>query len=204
METTSIHPTPGERIRLVIESLSNNIFPLVFMLTSLWILPTIGHVTVEITSLSILYLPLALALPLAHSNSTIDNDVSVRWRSQGVLTVSLVISLNGFLSSHDCRYSIVLLLISTPVYFQGNIKFAESEDDSLVIENSELVPIIADLLATPPNVLEKALRYRVVGNKHGAIDKMHTVDQALYGRNAFAKVGGCGSKVGGCGRVNKE
>ena len=51
------------------------------------------------------------------------------------------------------------------------------------------MPTIAELLATSPDALEKALCYRVVGNKHGTIDKMHTVDQALYGRNAFAKVG---------------
>lgn len=57
-----------------------------------------------------------------------------------------------------------------------------------MIKNSELVPTIAGLLATPPEELEKALCYRVVGNKHGTIDKMHTVEQALYGRNAFAKV----------------
>ena len=36
--------------------------------------------------------------------------------------------------------------------------------------------------------MEKALCYRVVGNKHGTVDKMHTADQAEYGRNAFAKV----------------
>ena len=76
-----------------------------------------------------------------------------------------------------------------PLSPQGNIQFAESEDESLIISNSELVPVITELLATPPGSLEKALCYRVVGNKHGAIDKMHTVDQAVYGRNAFAKVG---------------
>ena len=28
----------------------------------------------------------------------------------------------------------------------------------------------------------------MVGNKHGSVDKMHTIEQAVYGRNAFAKV----------------
>ncbi len=65
----------------------------------------------------------------------------------------------------------------------------EAEDDALSISNLELVTTIAGLLATPSSALEKALRYRVVGNKHGAIDKMHTVEQAVYGRNAFVKVG---------------
>lgn len=58
-----------------------------------------------------------------------------------------------------------------------------------MIGNPELIPVIADLLATHPSSLEKALCYRVVGNKHGAIDKMHTVEQAVYGKDAFAKVG---------------
>lgn len=83
-----------------------------------------------------------------------------------------------------------MVCVSSSSFFpQGNIQFQELEDDSLKIKTSKLVPIIAELLATPPDDLEKALCYRVVGNKHGTIDKMHTVDQAIYGRNAFAKVG---------------
>ena len=69
------------------------------------------------------------------------------------------------------------------------MKFSEAEDDSLKINNPELMTTIAGLLGSSPSTLEKALCYRVVGNKHGTIDKMHTVDQAVYGRNAFAKVG---------------
>ena len=46
---------------------------------------------------------------------------------------------------------------------------------------------IASLLATTPDAVEKALCYRVVGNKLGSVEKMHTVDQAVYGRDAFAK-----------------
>lgn len=46
---------------------------------------------------------------------------------------------------------------------------------------------IASLLATTPDAVEKALCFRVVGNKLGAVEKMHTVEQAVYGRDAFAK-----------------
>ena len=46
---------------------------------------------------------------------------------------------------------------------------------------------IASLLATTPDAVEKALCFRVVGNKLGSVEKMHTVDQAVYGRDAFAK-----------------
>lgn len=81
---------------------------------------------------------------------------------------------------------------------QGNVKFASADDDSLSITNTSLVHIIAELLGTSANTLEKALCYRVVGNKLGSVDKMHTEEQALYGRNAFTKVGvtvGCGQVV---------
>ena len=47
---------------------------------------------------------------------------------------------------------------------------------------------IATLLGCSPDAVEKALCYRVVGNKLGSVDKMHTVEQAEYGRDAFAKV----------------
>ncbi len=46
------------------------------------------------------------------------------------------------------------------------------------------------MLGTTSDELMKALCYRVVGNKHGTVDKMHTADQAEYGRNAFTKVRG--------------
>ena len=51
--------------------------------------------------------------------------------------------------------------------------------------------VIASLLGSRAGDLEKALFYRVVGNKLGAIEKMHTRDQAEYGRDAFAKVYMC-------------
>jgi len=60
----------------------------------------------------------------------------------------------------------------------------------------DLIPVAAEMLGTSSEELEKALCYRVVGNKHGTVDKMHTVDQAVYGRNAFTKVGGCGQRGG--------
>ncbi len=65
-----------------------------------------------------------------------------------------------------------------------------TENDSLQIENPEAVSAIGTLLGCSPEAVEKALCYRVVGNKLGSVDKMHTVEQAEYGRDAFAKV--CG------------
>ncbi len=75
-----------------------------------------------------------------------------------------------------------------PRPLQGNLQFTSGEDDQLIIENQESVSAIAALLGCPPEAVQKALCYRVVGNKLGSVDKMHTVQQAEYGRDAFAKV----------------
>ena len=74
-----------------------------------------------------------------------------------------------------------------PTHPQGNLQFVEAEEDQLQISNPEVVSNIASLLATTPDAVEKALCFRVVGNKLGSVEKMHTVDQAVYGRDAFAK-----------------
>ena len=68
-----------------------------------------------------------------------------------------------------------------------------------MIENGEELKVIASLLGSTPDMAEKALCYRVVGNKLGAVEKEHTLEQALYGRDAFAKVcvGGGGEENGG-------
>jgi myosin-1 len=70
---------------------------------------------------------------------------------------------------------------------QGNLQFVEVEEDKLQISNPEVVSNIASLLSTTSDAVEKALCFRVVGNKLGSVEKMHTVDQAVYGRDAFAK-----------------
>ena len=60
-----------------------------------------------------------------------------------------------------------------------------------------MLSTIASLLGSRREELEKALCYRVVGNKLGAVEKMHTREQAEYGRDAFAKVRGEGEGEGG-------
>ena len=83
---------------------------------------------------------------------------------------------------------------------QGNLRFSKGEEDELVIENGEQLKVIASLLGSTPEMSEKALCYRVVGNKLGAVEKEHTLEQALYGRDALAKVcvGGGGGENGVC------
>ncbi|XP_048374320.1 unconventional myosin-Id [Sphaerodactylus townsendi] len=68
----------------------------------------------------------------------------------------------------------------------GNLKFSV-DSDVPVIENSRLVSVIADLLSTKPEMVEKALLFRTVATGRDVIDKQHTEQEATYGRDAFAK-----------------
>ncbi|XP_053119977.1 unconventional myosin-Id [Hemicordylus capensis] len=68
----------------------------------------------------------------------------------------------------------------------GNLKFSV-DGDTPVIENSKLVSVIADLLSTKADMVEKALLFRTVATGRDVIDKQHTEQEATYGRNAFAK-----------------
>ncbi|OXB56645.1 hypothetical protein ASZ78_003936 [Callipepla squamata] len=68
----------------------------------------------------------------------------------------------------------------------GNLKFSVDGDTPL-IENSKVVSIIADLLSTKSEMVEKALLFRTVATGRDVIDKQHTEQEATYGRDAFAK-----------------
>uniref|UniRef100_A0A8D2LG55 Myosin ID n=1 Tax=Varanus komodoensis TaxID=61221 RepID=A0A8D2LG55_VARKO len=68
----------------------------------------------------------------------------------------------------------------------GNLKFS-LDGETPVIENSKLVSVIADLLSTKADMVEKALLFRTVATGRDVIDKQHTEQEATYGRNAFAK-----------------
>ncbi|XP_062966158.1 unconventional myosin-Id isoform X2 [Cynocephalus volans] len=68
----------------------------------------------------------------------------------------------------------------------GNLKFVVDGDTPL-IENGKVVSIIAELLSTKADMVEKALLYRTVATGRDIIDKQHTEQEASYGRDAFAK-----------------
>ncbi|NXL66905.1 MYO1D protein, partial [Chordeiles acutipennis] len=68
----------------------------------------------------------------------------------------------------------------------GNLKFSV-DGDTPVIENGKVVSIIADLLSTKSDLVEKALLFRTVATGRDVIDKQHTEQEATYGRDAFAK-----------------
>lgn len=62
------------------------------------------------------------------------------------------------------------------------------DGDTPMIENSKVVSVIADLLSTKADMVEKALLFRTVATGRDVIDKQHTEQEATYGRDAFAKV----------------
>ncbi|GAB1296556.1 Unconventional myosin-Id [Apodemus speciosus] len=68
----------------------------------------------------------------------------------------------------------------------GNLKFIVDGDTPL-IENGKVVSVIAELLSTKADMVEKALLYRTVATGRDIIDKQHTEQEASYGRDAFAK-----------------
>uniref|UniRef100_A0A4W3HUU0 Unconventional myosin-Id n=1 Tax=Callorhinchus milii TaxID=7868 RepID=A0A4W3HUU0_CALMI len=68
----------------------------------------------------------------------------------------------------------------------GNVKFVV-DGDTTFIENSKLVSVIAELLSTRSEAVEKALLYRTVATGRDVIEKEHTDREASYGRDAFAK-----------------
>ncbi|NXB78380.1 MYO1D protein, partial [Donacobius atricapilla] len=68
----------------------------------------------------------------------------------------------------------------------GNLKFSV-DGDTPIIENSKVVSVIADLLSTKAELVEKALLFRTVATGRDVIDKQHTEQEATYGRDAFAK-----------------
>ncbi|KAK7830010.1 hypothetical protein U0070_003465 [Myodes glareolus] len=68
----------------------------------------------------------------------------------------------------------------------GNVKFIVDGDTPL-IENGKIVSVLAELLSTKTDMVEKALLYRTVATGRDIIDKQHTEQEASYGRDAFAK-----------------
>ena len=73
------------------------------------------------------------------------------------------------------------------MYFQGNLDFVEENDDARIKDSSAL-NIVSNLLAVDYAEAEKALCSRVVATRGEVMEKGHTVEQAAYGKDAFAKV----------------
>ncbi|KAJ3607761.1 hypothetical protein NHX12_024812 [Muraenolepis orangiensis] len=68
----------------------------------------------------------------------------------------------------------------------GNLRFGV-DGDVILIENPKVVSVMAELLSTKDDSVEKALLYRTVATGRDVIDKQHTAQEASYGRDALAK-----------------
>lgn len=76
------------------------------------------------------------------------------------------------------------------LFLQGNLAFTPDakQHDQARIKNNDVVGVIAKLLASSQDEVEKALCFRVVAARGEVVEKGHSVKEAMYARDAFAKV----------------
>ena len=67
------------------------------------------------------------------------------------------------------------------------MEFVEQGDESSIADGAKL-SYMAQLLGVDEKEAEKALCSRVVAARGEVMEKGHTLEQAQYGRDAFAKV----------------
>ena len=70
---------------------------------------------------------------------------------------------------------------------QGNLEFVDAADKAQ-IKDADTLKAVAHLLDVDEKDAERALCSRVVAAKGDVMEKGHTIEQAGYGRDAFAKV----------------
>ncbi|XP_055925678.1 unconventional myosin-Id-like [Argiope bruennichi] len=68
----------------------------------------------------------------------------------------------------------------------GNMEF-EHENDATSIKTPEYLASVSQCLGVSEEELEKALCQRVIAARGEVMEKVHTVSEAVYGRDAFAK-----------------
>ncbi|CAH2281760.1 unconventional myosin-Ig-like [Pelobates cultripes] len=98
-------------------------------------------------------------------------------------TVVESLKVIGFSSKEvDSIYSILAAILHL-----GNMRFAV-QDDSVVIEDDDLLVYIADLTCCNPENVRKTFLYRTMATGGGdVIEKGHSVKEASYGKDACAK-----------------
>uniref|UniRef100_UPI00398E5C28 unconventional myosin-Id-like n=1 Tax=Pristiophorus japonicus TaxID=55135 RepID=UPI00398E5C28 len=86
----------------------------------------------------------------------------------------------------DMEIDSIYQILATILHL-GNLMFI-TESDAASISNGYLVSHIAEITMTEPDTLRKTLLQRTVATGGGeVIEKGHTVQEATYGRDAFAK-----------------
>ncbi|XP_048579612.1 unconventional myosin-Id [Nematostella vectensis] len=69
----------------------------------------------------------------------------------------------------------------------GNVVFTHEDHEQAVVENKDVLQIIAKLLGLSHEMLERALCYRVVAARGEVMEKGHNEKEAYHGRDALAK-----------------
>lgn len=89
-------------------------------------------------------------------------------------------------SLDDCN--VVWKLLASILHL-GNLAFTPDakQHDQARIKNNDVVGVIAKLLASSQDEVEKALCFRVVAARGEVVEKGHSVKEAMYARDAFAK-----------------
>lgn len=81
----------------------------------------------------------------------------------------------------------VSLWLTFQVFSQGNIEFT-TDGDTTQVKNQDVTKKIAELLKVDHDNVTKALCHRIIAAKGEVMEKQHSVSEATYGRDAFAKV----------------
>ena len=69
------------------------------------------------------------------------------------------------------------------------MEFVEcEEEEGATVGDPAAIAIISSLLAVTPEQLQKALCFRTIASRREVVEKRHSTEQALYSRDAFAKV----------------
>lgn len=90
------------------------------------------------------------------------------------------------LSLDDCN---VIWKLLASILHLGNVIFIpdEKQHEQARVKNIDTIGVIAKLIASSEDEVEKALCYRVVAARGEVVEKGHSVKEAMYARDAFAK-----------------
>ncbi|PRD26329.1 UNVERIFIED_CONTAM: Unconventional myosin-Id [Trichonephila clavipes] len=97
-------------------------------------------------------------------------------------SVTSALKVLGF----DQQQSETLWRILAAILQLGNIEFIHENDDTF-IANAEYLDSVSRCLGVSVEHLEKSLCQRIIAARGEVMEKVHTVSEAVYGRDAFAK-----------------
>jgi myosin-1 len=84
-------------------------------------------------------------------------------------------------------HTYIILLHHFSFYAQGNVTF-KSQEETTQPADSSVINCVAAMLNVTSGELSKALSGRVIAARGEVMQKIHTLPEAEYGRDALAKV----------------